>query len=195
LLAAIVALVAMTGGLAIGSELPDANAPYRYVSKNQDLTAVIRFFGRNLGIAVNVDPGVSGNTTPGTDRQFTRRTYLERLAAEFGLVWFFDGSTLHVNSSNKVETEVFPLRQNNGVQVVETLVHLGMYQPKFTHRFDLRTRVFLVSGPPAYVQIVKKTVKALKEAERTRVTVLRGAVEIPLVPPIAHQIVSKPLQD
>lgn len=164
--------------------LPDADIIYPYIVANQDLASAIRYFGKNIGVGVNIDPGVTGKVTTKPRGELTRRAYLDQLAVEFGLVWFFDGTTLHVTPTGNVETEVFFLKHNDGATVLRTLEQLGLYQNTFLHRFDARNRVLLVSGPSAYVRMVKNTVDAIEKADRTETTVIRGtrSTAPPVVP-------------
>lgn len=174
-----IAVVLLAASFAPGSargapELPGADESYAFYSHNQDLREALEFFGKNTGIAVVVDPQVSGTLSDRELRGLSRKAYLEALAAEYGLVWFFDGTTLHVTVSGHVDTEIFSLKAVDGQQVISVLDAVGIYQPKFAHRFDRKNRVFMVSGPPGYVDIVKKTVEALEDAERVEVTIMRG---------------------
>lgn len=165
-------------------ELPGANQAYEFFSHNQDLREALTFFGKNVGIAVAIDPQVAGKMGDRQDGNLSREAYLEALTAEYGLVWFFDGTTLHVTVAGHVGTEIFPLKAIDGEQVIAVMDAIGIYQPKFTHRFDRKSRVLMVSGPPGYVEIVKKTVEALEEAERVDIAIVRGMSEqaMPLSP-------------
>lgn len=161
--------------------LPDGNQPYSYFSLDQDINEALRFFALNLGIGADIAPGIKGRTGAKTPRGLSRRDYLNYLAAQFRFVWYFDGSTLHAAPSSSVRTEVFSLENNDGERIMTALSRLGLYQAKFRHRYDLKGRVFMVSGPPAYVSDVKKTVEALEKANQAEITVLRGSVEDPVL--------------
>lgn len=166
--------------------LPGADIPYSYVTVDQELTEAIRFFALNLGIAADIAPGIQGRTGADIPSGLSRRAYLDHLAAAFRFVWYFDGTTLHVAPTSSVQTEVFSLENNDGMRILSALSRLGLYQPKFRHSYDLKGKVFLVSGPPSYVSDVKKTVEALEKANKTLVTVLRGSVEDPILHSLAR---------
>ena len=163
------------------STLPDDGAVYSYVCVDQEIGEALRFFALNLGIAADIAPGLEGRVGAGTPDDLPRRAYLDRLAAEFRFVWYFDGSILHVAPTSSVQTEVFSLQNNNGARVISALSRVGLYQPKFRHGYDLKGKILIVSGPPAYVSDVKKTVDALEKASRTPVTVLRGSSDTPIL--------------
>ena len=166
--------------------LPGASMPYNYLSVDQDLREALRYFALNLDIAADIAAGVEGRTGSEIPPGLSRQAYLDYLAAEFRLVWYFDGTTVHVAPSSSVQTEVLSLENNDGTRILSALSRLGLYQPKFRHSYDLKGKVFLVSGPPSYVDHVKKTVEALEKANKTLVTVLRGSVEDPVLRSLAR---------
>jgi len=165
----------------VAPALPGAGMPYNYVSVDQEVGEAIRFFALNLGIGADIAPGIEGRTGRNAPRGLSRQAYLDYLAAEFRFVWYLDGTILHVAPSSSVQTEVFSLENNDGARIVLALSRLGLYQPQFRHRYDMKGKIFMVSGPPAYVSDVKKTIEALEKANRTIVTVLRGSVEDPVL--------------
>ncbi len=156
--------------------LPNGEQTYNYFSLNQDINDAIYFFAFNLGIAADIAPGIKGRTGVKMPRDLSRLDYLNYLASEFRFVWYFDGSRLHAVPSSSVQTEVFALENNDGMRIMAVLSRLGLYQPKFQHHYDMKGRVFMVSGPPAYVSDIKKTVEALEKANKANITVLRGSV-------------------
>lgn len=183
----------LAGGMLMGRavaasppSLPGADMPYNYVSVDQELTEAIRFFALNLGIAADIAPGLQDRTGSDMPSGLSRRAYLDHLAAEYRFVWYFDGTTLHVAPTSSVQTEVFSLENNDGTRILSALSRLGLYQPKFRHSYDLKGKIFLVSGPPSYVADVKKAVEALEKANKTLVTVLRGSVEDPILHSLAR---------
>ncbi len=161
--------------------LPNADTVYDYVCMDQEVGEAIRFFALNLGIAADIAPGIKGRTGANTPPGLSPQAYLDHLAAEYRFVWYFDGTILHVAPSSSVQTEVFSLQKNNGARIISALSRIGLYQPKFKHGFDLKGKILIVSGPPAYVSDVKKTVEALESADRTHIAVLRGSVETPVL--------------
>jgi type II secretory pathway component GspD/PulD (secretin) len=70
--------------------------------------------------------------------------------------------------------EVIPLRDNSGTAIINLLNRLGLYQPKFIHRADPRSRLLMVSGPSSYTEMVRKVATAAEEAEQTNITLIRG---------------------
>lgn len=154
--------------------LPGADLDYPYKSQDQPVGDALRYFARNLRVAVKVDDSITGTILSSDDTSFTREQYLDELAEEFNFVWYFDGIILHIVDIASFETEAMPLQNNDGTDVIAMLQRLDVYQEKFMHRADLKSQTLLVMGPPDYVDIVRSTVEAIERAERKTVTLLRG---------------------
>ena len=154
--------------------LPQADQEYPFLGKNQGLRSTLETFGRNVGLAVNLDAEITNDRTVNIEQQMSRQKYIDRLSNEFGLLWFYDGVMLHISSVGSVQTEIMPLQNNDGATVLDVLSQLGIYQDKFVHASDPKRRVFLVSGPTSYVDLVKTAVSAIEEAEKNDLHVVRG---------------------
>lgn len=172
-------------------DLPRGGESYHFIDNGQDLAAALRLFARNLGIGINLDSKLTGQITSHKNTNVTYRKYLDNLAEEFGFIWFFDGSILYITGSHHMETDVFPLKNNNGPQLVRTLNRLGLYQPQFLHRYDERNWVLMVSGPAVYVELIKKAIKAIESADHTNITILRGSSESSSTPSIKAPALSQ----
>ncbi|OED49587.1 hypothetical protein AB838_05870 [Rhodobacteraceae bacterium (ex Bugula neritina AB1)] len=156
-------------------QLPQAGEEYPFLGKNQGLRSTLETFGRNVRVAVNIDEEITNDRSVSIEQRMSRQDYLDRLSNEFGLLWFYDGVMLHISSVATVQTEIIPLQNNDGGTVLDVLSQLGIYQEKFVHASDPKRRVFLVSGPTSYVELVKKAVDAIEEADKNDLHVVRGA--------------------
>ncbi|MGL6210822.1 MAG: secretin N-terminal domain-containing protein [Paracoccaceae bacterium] len=155
--------------------LPDPGADYPFVARGIDVQEALKAYARNLRIGLAADSAITGIVTADLGRGLSRRDYLAALALEFDFAWYFDGRVLRVSPVGATTTEIMPLQNNSGADVLRILKELDIYQPAFTHRSDLRNRTFLVSGPAEYVTLVKKAIEAIEAADRTKITVLRGS--------------------
>lgn len=155
-------------------ELPDAAAPYPFRARDITVSEALEIFGDNLRIGVSGATELEGTLGRETPGNLTREQYLDDLALEFDFVWYFDGTILQVSPLGETETRIIPLRDNDGDVVISVLRALDVYQTKFVHRVDARSRTFLVSGPTDYVELVAQAVDAIETAARTDITLLRG---------------------
>lgn len=134
--------------------------PYHYVAIDQDLRSALLEFGRNVRIPVKLGDDVKGRLrampTSGDARGF-----LERLAQAHGLIWYFDGTSLHVDSQSALKTELVALNGASPAQLDQMLLRLGIADSRFPLRSAARG-VIAVSGPPAYRNLVREALSQLK---------------------------------
>jgi type III secretion protein C len=152
--------------------------PYRYVVIEQDLKDALIEFGRNINVPVKVSDAVKGKLR-GDLGSGSAEEFFKRLTASQGLVWYFDGSVLHVNSASELRTEVIDLGRILPTDVVSKLSKLGIADPRYPIRTTPGSGVISVSGPPPYIVLVRQTLIAMArqvpEGEDTRVRVFRGS--------------------
>jgi type III secretion protein C len=153
--------------------------PYRYVVIEQDLKDALLEFGRNINVAVKVSDEVKGKLR-GDSGTGTAEEFFKRLVASHGLVWYFDGSVLHVNAASELRTEVIDLGRILPSDVVTKLTKLGIADPRFPIRTTPGASVVSISGPPPYIVLVRQTLAAMARQqvlppEDTRVRVFRGS--------------------
>jgi type III secretion protein C len=141
--------------------------PYKYVVIEQDLKDALIEFGRNINVPVKVSDEVKGKLR-GDVGAASAEDFFKRLTASHGLVWYFDGSVLHVNSSSELRTDV-----------VAKLSKLGIADPRYPIRTTPGSGLISVSGPPPYIVLVRQTLIAMArqipQGEDTRVRVFRGS--------------------
>lgn len=154
--------------------LPDAAAPYPLQNHGLGIQDGLRLFAKNLRIGLVVDDGITGEITTDLPRDLSRAAYIDELAALHDFVWYFDGQVLRISPVGDIEIEFIPLRDYSGTAVIDVLKRLGLYQTKFLHRADPRTRMLMVSGPTSYTDMVREVATAVEEAERTNITLMRG---------------------
>jgi type II secretory pathway component GspD/PulD (secretin) len=156
------------------SILPGANLPYLLKARDLDVKEAIRLFAKNLRIGMIVDETITGPITEDLPDGLNNTAYINELGAIFDFVWYFDGSVLRVSPVGEMEMEIIALRNNSGDAVLEILQQLGIYQSRFMHRSDPRSRTLMVAGPKSYTALVKKAVQAIEEADRTNIVLMRG---------------------
>lgn len=174
-------------GPALGMEPQWPTGTYRYLIVDQDLKGVLTEFGRNTGLPVDVSDQIKGRLRGQlAAATATAREYLERLCESYGLTWYFDGAVLHVNTRSETTTELVNIGRLSPADTREKLVALGIADARFQVRTTEDAGVISVSGPPAFVELVRHTVTALLRRLRPatedtagddiRVRVFRGGV-------------------
>jgi len=152
--------------------------PYQYVVIEQDLKNALTEFGRNINVPVRVSDEVKGKLR-GDMGAGSAEDFFKRLTASNGLVWYFDGSVLHVNAATELRTEVIDLGRILPTDVVAKLTKLGIADPRYPIRTTPGSGVISISGPPPYIALVRQTLVAMARqvplGEDTRVRVFRGS--------------------
>ncbi|WP_153020357.1 type III secretion protein [Paramesorhizobium deserti] len=160
------------------AELDLLDRPYAYVLIDQDAPSALREFGRNLGIPIDISDRVRGQVR-GEIRARTAGEFLRELAAANGLVWYFDGSVLHVNSSEEFTTQIIDAGRASGATVLDEMQRLRLTDPRFSIYFTPHSSALRVSGPPSYIAMVRQVVSTVQpppqtQADDPRVRVFRG---------------------
>jgi type II secretory pathway component GspD/PulD (secretin) len=153
--------------------------PYKYVVIDQDLKDALIEFGRNINVPVKVSDEVKGKLR-GDLGSGTAEEFFKRLTASHGLVWYFDGSVLHINAATELRTEVVDLGRILPTDVVSKLTKLGIADPRYAIRTTPGSGIISISGPPPYIVLVRQTLLAMARQqaappEDPRVRVFRGS--------------------
>jgi type II secretory pathway component GspD/PulD (secretin) len=172
--------------------------PYKYLVVDQDIDGVLVEFGRNVGLQVDVSDRVKGRLR-GQISTATAREFLDGLCESYGLVWYFDGTTLHVNAKTEVRSELVSIGELSPDEATKQLSALGISDTRFPVRTTEGTGVLSVSGPPAFLSRVRQTFTAigrrLREdngGDEIRVRVFRGGyAPIPSDGPIVSPVRSR----
>ena len=150
--------------LVFGIASPQANAaeprwpagPYKYITVDQPVADALVELGRNMRAPMRVSKLVKGRLSAGMPVG-TAREFLQEICNRYGLVWHFDGIVMNVATEAEVRTEMIPLDVNTAASAEDRLSRLGVIDPRFPIKVSKQDDVVSVSGPPSYVELVKKT--------------------------------------
>jgi len=178
--AAAVIMVAGTSVLAATAKPKWFGEPYNYVVLDQDVRTTLTEFGRNLGLAIVLSDAVNGRVHGRTEAK-SAGDFLEQLAGANGLAWYFDGSVLHISSDKEFATRIVDAGRLTGEAVAKRMLELGLADDRFSLRTTSNANVIIVSGPPAYINVVTQLVEHMQPApviagDDPRVRVFRGGV-------------------
>ncbi len=142
------------------AELPLSDQPYTYTVLDQDVRDTLRQFGANNGLRVNLSDAVQGRVR-GRLGTLTPRAFLDRLAADFGFDWFYDGFALYVTPVGESANRLMPTNGLSPAEVEEALRAFGIADARFPVRPLPGQNLMMVAGPPRYVEMVQQAVAAL----------------------------------
>lgn len=147
--------------------------PFDYAVVDQDLRETLTDFGRNLGLLVEMSDSVHGRVR-NMPASPSAGAFLERLAAAHDLVWYLDGSALHVATAGEVTSKVLPLKGVGPGRLRQAMAAVGASDPRLALAPDPAAGLVSVTGPPDYVALVAQTIDALGTEPVATVSVIRG---------------------
>ena len=161
---ALIAIALISNNPARSAEPKWPPSPYKYIVIDQELRDVLTEFGRNIGVHTSISPAVTGRRVRSEFAVVGAREFLQRLCGSHGLVWYFDGTVLHINVESEIRTELITLASVRSDNLVDRLNALGVADSRFAIRITANTSVVSVSGPPPFLSLVRQTVAALEKS-------------------------------
>lgn len=135
-------------------------APYSYYAQEQSLKDVLQQFAGGFSLALEMAPGLSG-TVNGKFNAATPTEFMDRLGGVYGFNWFVHAGTLFVSPARSMITRSINALGSSITALRDALLQLGVLDERFGWGELADQGIALVSGPPAYVGLVQKTVAAL----------------------------------
>ena len=177
--ASVIAVVIVGASHRADANSPDwYTKPYSYILINQDIRDALKEFGRNLNIPVSLSDKIRGQVR-GEVRAETAGAFLTKVADANGLIWYFDGSVLYINTNEEFATQIIDAGRASGSMVIEEVRRLSLMDDRFAIKSTPNAPALRVSGPPAFIAMVQQVVSTvqpppLATADDPRVRVFRG---------------------
>lgn len=161
--AAMVALAVLPFDHASAAAPPWPNSSYAFYAKGDTVRSALETFGKSFGVRTNISKAVTG-TVSGRLFAESPSAFLDQLANAYGFVWFYHGGTLHVSAVT--ETTSFPIEMaaQDIPALRAALEGLGLFDERFGWGELPDRGLVMVSGPPAYVALVRRTLATLPVA-------------------------------
>ena len=163
MLCALAAACAMLGAAppkALASPPPWAEAPYSYYANNESMHTVLGNFASSFSLSLDLSPEVTG-TVNGKFNAQSPTEFMDRLSSVYGLNWFTHAGTLFVSRTTQITTKAITSGSSSIATMREALGSLGILDKRFGWGELPEQGVALVSGPPAYVGLIERTMATL----------------------------------
>ncbi len=131
---------------------PFPSKHFTYRADGKKLTEVLQDFASSQGLPVVIDPGVDG--TVNANFNTSAEQFLAAMTRTYGVIWYFDGTTLFIYPSRAMQSRVFRMRGYDRQQVRQMLGSLGLGDARFPLRFDDVNQTLLAYGPPRHIELV-----------------------------------------
>jgi type III secretion protein C len=175
------ACIAAASGSAVAAELrlPEGDYPYNIVE--QDVKVVLREFGQNVGVRMQIGPKVQGMVR-GKLPPLTAKAFLEHLCRVYGLDWYFDGHVLHITPADESGMRVVKLGQVKYDKLMNSMKESEFFDARFAITPTTDGKSITLAAPPGYVALIEQNIAALNAetapppvvVPRDKVTVYRG---------------------
>jgi type II secretory pathway component GspD/PulD (secretin) len=167
--------------------------PFHYVVINQDVRGILTEFGRNVGVPVILSDKVGGRVrgevvtrAKNPSNPPTAGEFLSQLAEANALTWYFDGSILYLSADQEFSTQLIEVGTLSPQAIVTELKRLSLLDERFAVRAAGNAGLISVSGPPAFIAIVRQVVDKMRPppavaGDDPRVRVFRGGAPAEVV--------------
>ena len=151
------------GSAAQAAPPPWPEVSFSYMARNHRLAGVLTSFGRSFGLRVQPSAAIEegGLLVDGTLTATSPTEFINQLASTYGLAWFYQGGVLHVSRTDEQVTRVLTMPGAGGASLKKALLEVGLIEPKFGWADIADRNAALVSGPPAYVEALARTLADL----------------------------------
>ncbi|WP_066639695.1 type III secretion system outer membrane ring subunit SctC [Bordetella sp. H567] len=148
-------------------------APYTYFASDESLEDVLRRFSSGFSLTLQLAPGIGGLVN-GKFTAANPTEFLDKLAGVYGFNWFVYAGTLFVSPASAMVTKTISVGNGAIAGLRDALDRLGVIDDRFGWGELPDQGLALVSGPPAYVALIERTINALPPtAGRQEVAVFR----------------------
>jgi type III secretion protein C len=184
--ALIAGLMSLTAPLhAYGKEPGWLSNPYTYVVVNQDVRQVLLEFGQNVNVPVKISDQVQRRTLRGPLTVMAAGDFLKTVCDSAGLVWYYDGTVLHINSAGEISRASVDAGIAASPALKKQLENLGVLDDRYPLRIDNASGVISLAGPPPYIAAIKQALVVIAKGtprvrdiiEEKRIRVFRAGQE------------------
>ncbi|SDG75303.1 type III secretion system outer membrane ring subunit SctC [Propionivibrio dicarboxylicus] len=156
---ALMSLLLTLGTVAAGPP-PWTEAPYSHYANSARLDTVLKDFAGSFSLSLKLGGGIEGGVN-GRFNAASPTDFINKLGSVYGFNWFIHAGTLFVSRSDDQRVAYLPSAYNSTGQLRDALASLGILDARFGWGELPDQGVAMVSGPPAYVDLIERTVKSL----------------------------------
>lgn len=136
-----------------------SDSRFNYRADGVPLAEFLRDLMATQGLAVNVENDVKG-TVRGQFAEPARATF-DKIMLAFGLVWFFDGTVVHISPAADMRERIVPIAPLSARAIGTELQSLGLRDARFGLRFS--SSAISVNGPPRYLDLVLTAIERMRQ--------------------------------
>ena len=139
--------------------------PFVYDARQVQLTDLLRDFAGAVGLPIVIADGVAG--TVNAKFATTPQAFLDLISRSFGLIWYYDGASVHVYPSSQLQSRLFKLTGAAAVDAESKLMAFGLVDSRYPVRF-MRANggtLAFAAGPPRHIELIEALIAALSDTD------------------------------
>jgi len=142
---------------------PWPDAEFSYYADRTTLRRVLLDFASSFNLTLEATIPLA-DVVNGRFNTASPTVFVDRLAGTYGFSWFTYAGRLHVSSSRDVQVKpIFVPAITSGNALRQLLASLGVLDAKFGWGELPEQGTVVISGPPAYVELVERTIRSLPD--------------------------------
>lgn len=141
-----------------------AGASGGYVARNDNLRVFFAALSPYLGRPVIVSNLAAKKQVSGDFDMNNARALLESMATRLGLIWYHDGQSIFIYDASEIRNATVSMTHANLSDLVSYLRSAGLYDRRYPIRGEASRKVFYVSGPPVFVDLVLAASRSIDRA-------------------------------
>jgi type III secretion protein C len=147
----------------LGADVPWRKSNFTYLTRGESLRDFFRQFGASQGLTVVVDPAVEDSLVGNFN--MSPQNMMETLAIQHGLIWYYDGSVMHIYLASQAVSKTIRLNYGTVSQLRQTLTRLNIVDKRYPLTYDVQTNTAIVSGPKRMVELIEQMARGVDQAE------------------------------
>ncbi|AMG56661.1 type III secretion system outer membrane ring subunit SctC [Pantoea vagans] len=152
-----------------GAQIPSdwKEQSYAYSADHTPLSTVLQDFANGHGVDLQLG-NVEDTEVDGKIRADNASVFLDRLALEHQFQWFVYNNTLYVSPQAEQSSERLEISPDAAPDIKQALNGIGLLDPRFGWGELPDDGVVLVTGPPQYLELVKRFSEQREKKEDRR---------------------------
>ncbi|PTY07838.1 EscC/YscC/HrcC family type III secretion system outer membrane ring protein [Opitutaceae bacterium EW11] len=162
-------LASAVAGFAAQNEIPWRHDSVSLRADRQPAGQLLKSFAADQGIPLQLTDRATSSVS-GEFQGLRPRAFLDALCEASELVWFWDGSRLHVDAASELQTRVVNVEAISPTQAVSAFQALGFDSGPAGRGISLRGTggVITLSGGPRFLEIAEPLLRTLDLQEKDR---------------------------
>jgi type II secretory pathway component GspD/PulD (secretin) len=166
--------------------------PYNYLVLDQDLPAVLEQFSRQMGVPVRLSDAIEPHRLRGKLGAPSPKAFLQWLCDSYDLVWYFDGSVLHIIRRSELRNTFLELGRVPLADLRQRLAASGFAEERFPLTPSSDPAFASLAAPPAYTTLVQQVLASIKSDAEPRRVPAPVVASPPASAPVAAQSSTAP---